>query len=150
VIAMAMATKRPMATDGDNTGNGYGKEASGQAMVAGDGDGAKDMATHATTGERGMMVAMGHGLYVSFCVCGVTTKNKVGPKKVMVPWSIDRARLATAKLAQVAQSNKQQNAGVARARARVRARARARARGRARARARARDRRGRGIGKGEG
>jgi hypothetical protein len=39
------------------------------------------MATHATTGERGMIVAMGHGVYVSFCVCGETTKNKVGPKK---------------------------------------------------------------------
>ena len=32
--AMAMATKRAMATDGDNMGNGYGKEASGQATVA--------------------------------------------------------------------------------------------------------------------
>ncbi len=32
--AMAMATKRAMATNGNNTGNGYGKEASGQAMVA--------------------------------------------------------------------------------------------------------------------
>jgi hypothetical protein len=28
-----------------------------------------------------MMVAMGHGLCVSFCVCGETTTNKVGPKK---------------------------------------------------------------------
>jgi hypothetical protein len=25
------------------------------------------------------MVAMGHGLCVSFCVCGETTKKKVGP-----------------------------------------------------------------------
>ena len=33
-IAMATATKKPMATDGNNTGNGYGEEASGQAMVA--------------------------------------------------------------------------------------------------------------------
>jgi hypothetical protein len=33
-IAMATATKRPMATNSDNTGNGYGKEASGQAIVA--------------------------------------------------------------------------------------------------------------------
>ncbi len=33
-IAMATVTKRPMATDGNNTGDGYGKEASGQAMVA--------------------------------------------------------------------------------------------------------------------
>ncbi len=32
-------------------------------------DGAKDMAAHATTGERGVMVAMGHGLCVCFlCV----------------------------------------------------------------------------------
>jgi hypothetical protein len=60
-----------------------------------------------------MMVAMGHGLYVSFCVCAETTKNKVGPKKSDGALElIDRARLATAKLAQVARSNKQQNAGV--------------------------------------
>ncbi len=31
---MAMATKRAMATDGDNTGNGYGKEPSRQATAA--------------------------------------------------------------------------------------------------------------------
>jgi hypothetical protein len=55
-------------SDGSDNGNG-------------DGEGAKDMAAHATTGERGMMVAMGHGLCVSFCVCGETTKNNVGPKK---------------------------------------------------------------------
>ncbi len=41
----------------------------------GDGDGAKDSAACATTGERGVMVAMGHGLCV-FGVCGETTKNK--------------------------------------------------------------------------
>jgi hypothetical protein len=29
----------------------------------------------------GMMVAMGHGLCVIFCLCGETTKNKVGPKQ---------------------------------------------------------------------
>jgi hypothetical protein len=33
-------------------------------------------------GERGMMVAMGHGLCVSFWVSGEMMKNKVGPKKV--------------------------------------------------------------------
>jgi hypothetical protein len=38
--------------------------------------GAKDTAACAMTGERGVMVAMGHGLYVCFCVCGETTKNK--------------------------------------------------------------------------
>ncbi len=31
---MAMATKRVMATDGDNRGNGDGKEGDGQATVA--------------------------------------------------------------------------------------------------------------------
>jgi hypothetical protein len=45
-------------------------------------DGTKDMAAHTTPGERGMMVAMGHGLCVSFWVSGEMTKNKVGPKKV--------------------------------------------------------------------
>jgi hypothetical protein len=40
-----------------------------------------NMATHTTPGERGVMVAMVHGLCVSLCVCGETTKNKVGPKK---------------------------------------------------------------------
>jgi hypothetical protein len=45
----------------------------------------------------GMMVAMSHGLCVIFCLCGETTKNnKVGPKKVMVSWSIDHAHLAIA------------------------------------------------------
>jgi hypothetical protein len=39
------------------------------------------MAAHTTPGERGMMVAMGHGLCVSFWVSGEMTKNKV-------PWSI--------------------------------------------------------------
>jgi hypothetical protein len=56
------------ASAGSNNGNG-------------EGDGTKDMAAHPTTGERGMMVAMGHGLCESFCVYGETTKNKVGPKK---------------------------------------------------------------------
>jgi hypothetical protein len=44
------------------------------------GHSAKDTATCVMTGERGMMVAMGHGLCV-YCVClggvcGETTKNK--------------------------------------------------------------------------
>jgi hypothetical protein len=38
----------------------------------GDGDSAKNTAAHATTGERGMMVAMGHGL----CVCFVCVEKK--------------------------------------------------------------------------
>jgi hypothetical protein len=41
-----------------------------------DGDSAKDMAAHTTIGERGMMVAMGHGLCVCFGVCGETIQNK--------------------------------------------------------------------------
>ena len=38
----------------------------------------------------GMMVAMSHGLCVIFCLCGETTKNKLGPKKChhIVPWSL--------------------------------------------------------------
>jgi hypothetical protein len=55
------------ASDGSNNGNG-------------DRNGVKDMAAHAMPGERGVMVAIGHGLCVSFCVCGETTKNKGGPK----------------------------------------------------------------------
>jgi hypothetical protein len=54
----------------------------------GDGDGAKDMAAHATTGERGMMVAVGHGLCVSFCVRGETTKIRSDLKKVNSSWSL--------------------------------------------------------------
>jgi hypothetical protein len=60
--------RRWQASNGSNNGDG-------------DEDCAKDMAACATTGERGVMVVMGHGLCVSFCVCGETTKNKVGPKK---------------------------------------------------------------------
>jgi hypothetical protein len=40
-----------------------------------DEEGAKDMAACATTGERRMMVAMGHGLCLCFGACGETTKN---------------------------------------------------------------------------
>jgi hypothetical protein len=32
-MVMATATKRPMVTDGDNMGNGYGEEASRQATA---------------------------------------------------------------------------------------------------------------------
>ena len=63
--AMAMGMNMAIATDGDN---------SLQAFDGGDdGDGAKDKVACATTGERGMMVAMGHGLCVCFGVCGETT-----------------------------------------------------------------------------
>ncbi len=51
---MATATNMAMPTNGDN---------SLRAFDGGDnGDGAKDKVARATTGERGMMVAMGHGL----------------------------------------------------------------------------------------
>jgi hypothetical protein len=46
------------------------------------------MAAHARTGEKGVMVAMGHGLFVCFCVSVETTKNKVRLKKVNVSWSL--------------------------------------------------------------
>jgi hypothetical protein len=49
-----------------------------------DGNGAKETAACATTGERGMMVAMGHGLCVCFGVCGETTNNKEESKIVNV------------------------------------------------------------------
>jgi hypothetical protein len=48
----------------------------------------KDTAACATTGERGMMVAMSHGLCVCFGVCGETTKNMEERKIVMVQYSI--------------------------------------------------------------
>jgi hypothetical protein len=52
------------------------------------------------TGERGVMVAIGHGFCVCFCVCRETTKNKVGPKKIQCFLElIDRVRLAMVKLA---------------------------------------------------
>jgi hypothetical protein len=92
---MVMATKRARATvtrvvdnkkgdgkgndekgdgDGNREGDGDRRQQHGQwlrqrgwrAFDGGDdGDGAKDMAAHATTGERGLMVAMSHG----WCVC---------------------------------------------------------------------------------
>ncbi len=58
--------------EGDDGGNG-------------DGDGVRDMATCATTGERGIMVAMGHGFCEYFCVSGETTTNKEASKIVNVP-----------------------------------------------------------------
>ncbi len=47
-------------------------------------------ATCATTGDRGMMVAMGHGLCMCFCVCGGTTKNKEESKIVNVSYPTQR------------------------------------------------------------
>ncbi len=48
------------------------------------GDSGKGTPAGAMTGERGMMVAMGHGLCVCFGVCGETTKNKEESKIVNV------------------------------------------------------------------
>jgi hypothetical protein len=67
-----MATaKRVVGVDGGNNGNRVQ-------------EGARDMAACATTGERGLMVAMGHGFCVCFCVSGETTKNKEESKIVNV------------------------------------------------------------------
>ncbi len=51
----------------------------------GDGDDTRDMAACTTTGERGIMVAMGHGFCVCFCVSGETTKKKKRAKLAMCP-----------------------------------------------------------------
>jgi hypothetical protein len=80
--------------DGNTEGNGNRRRQHGQWLRQrgwqannggnngnGDRDGTKDMAAHTAPGERRMMVVMGHGLCVSYCVCGETTKNKVQPKK---------------------------------------------------------------------
>ena len=50
----------------------------------GEGDGTKDMAAHTTPGERGVMVANGDGLCVSFWVSGEIRKNEEESKNVNV------------------------------------------------------------------
>jgi hypothetical protein len=75
--------------DNDKEGNGDRWQQNGQWLWQqgwrafnggnngnGDGCSAKDTAACTTTGERGMVEAMGHGLYVCLCVSGETTKNK--------------------------------------------------------------------------
>jgi hypothetical protein len=58
-----------------NGGSGYGqwlRQRGWQAFDGGNnGGGAKDTAARVTTGERGIMVATGHGLCVCFGVYGV-------------------------------------------------------------------------------
>jgi hypothetical protein len=44
----------------------------------------KDTAACVTTGERGMMVAAGHGLCVCFGECGETTKIRKRAKSSML------------------------------------------------------------------
>jgi hypothetical protein len=63
-------------SDGDSGKRGYGQwlwQRGWQAFDGGnDGDSTKDTAARVTTGERGMMVATGHGLCVCLGVCGET------------------------------------------------------------------------------
>ncbi len=82
---MAMVMKRVMATNGDTTGNGYGEEGGRRWMAATMGMARRDTPAGTTTGEKGMMVATGHGLCVCFGVCGETTKNREESKFVNVP-----------------------------------------------------------------
>ncbi len=101
---MATATKRAMATGGDNRGNGYGKEGGGQAtaatMAMGMGTAQRSQPLALWLERGGMMAAMGQGLCVCLCVCGETTKNKVGPPKSQGFLElIDHMRLAIDKLA---------------------------------------------------
>ncbi len=78
--------------DGNKEGDGnqpqhsryWRRKSNGGDNGNGEGDGTKDMAAHTMPGERGMMVAMGHGLCVSFWVSGETTKNKKESKNVNV------------------------------------------------------------------
>ncbi len=94
---MAMATRvagdKKSKGTGDEEGDGDRWQQHGQLLWqrgwrafngGDDGDGAKDKAACATIGERGMMVAMGHGLCVCFGMCGETTKNKEESKIVNV------------------------------------------------------------------
>ncbi len=74
---------------GNKKGNGksgYGQWLRGRVWRASDGGnnggGAKDTTACITTGERGMMVARGHGLCVCFGLCGETTKNEEESKIV--------------------------------------------------------------------
>ena len=65
-MAMAMATKRTIATNRDNTKRGWQASNDGD-NCNGEGDGTKDMATHTTPGERGM-IRVGRGTYARFMV----------------------------------------------------------------------------------
>jgi hypothetical protein len=72
-MAMVTVTKRAMATNRNNTKRGWQTSDDGN-NGNGEGNGTKVMAAHTTHGERGMMVAMGHGLCVSFWVSEEMTK----------------------------------------------------------------------------
>ncbi len=102
IAARGMATASRMAgnkkDDGDKEGDGDRRQHHGQWPRQrgwwafdggdngdGDGEGVKDMATCTTTGERGIMVAMGHSLCVCFCVSGEITKNKEERQTMNVP-----------------------------------------------------------------
>ena len=60
------------------------RESNGGDNGNGEGDSTKDIAAHTTPGERGMTVAMGHGLCVSFWVSEEMTKKKEESKFVNV------------------------------------------------------------------
>ncbi len=78
-------------TNGNGTDNGYQqgqwlRQRGWWAFDSGNNrNSAKDMASCTMTGERGIMVKMGHGLCVCFGVCGETTKNKEESKIAIVP-----------------------------------------------------------------
>ncbi len=88
--------------NGDKEGDGdqprqhrHWQRKSGGGNNDGEGDGKKDVAAHTMPGERGIIVAMGHGLCVSFWVSGELTKNKVGPKKVQCSLELTQTQGAT-------------------------------------------------------
>ncbi len=78
---MATTTKKAMATDGDNTGNGYGKVSGGRLTAAAMGMAQRKLHLMLQL-EREMMVAIDHGLCVCFGVCGETTKIRKRAKKL--------------------------------------------------------------------
>ncbi len=65
-MAMAMTTKRAMATNCDNTKRGWRAIDDGD-NCNGEGDGTKDMAAHTTPGEKGM-IRVGRDTYARFMV----------------------------------------------------------------------------------
>ncbi len=84
--------------DGDADGNGGDRQqqrrqwqqqrgwraSNGSDNCNGEGDGTKDMTAHTTPGERGVMVAMGHGLCVSFAYVERPQKIRLDQKRTML------------------------------------------------------------------
>jgi hypothetical protein len=65
-MAMVMATKRAMATNRDNTKRGW-RASKDSNNCNREGDGTKDMATHTTPGERGV-IRVSRDTYARFMV----------------------------------------------------------------------------------